>query len=156
MMDSSTTVIASTVGGLLGLLLLIIVFTVILGVCIRLCICRKKQKYNATGMSYNIVSVLWSIGRCSKIPAVFKSACIDAKWYQYVQCMHAIIICVTFFVSSCTISLQTMTLSKWSVCRRTQLMKMCMSQRKTTTVRTWRVWFNAKPIAFGYLLHSYI
>ena len=85
-MDSSdTTVIFGTVGGLVGLLLLIMASAVILGVCIRLCICRKRQKYKATGMSYNTVSVLWSKG-------------IVQKFMQCVK-VHALILCIT---SICT------------------------------------------------------
>ena len=91
-MDSSdTTVIFGTVGGLVGLLLLIMVSAVILGVCIRLYICRKRQKYKATGMSYNTVSVLWSKGivqkfmQCVKVHALM--LCIASICTMYV-CYH--------------------------------------------------------------------
>ena len=47
--DSNTTVIFGALGGLVGLLLLIVVGAVILGLCVKLCICRKKQKYTAAG-----------------------------------------------------------------------------------------------------------
>lgn len=100
-MDSSdTTVIFGTVGGLVGLLLLIMASAVILGVCIRLCICRKRQKYKATGMSYNTVSVLWSIGRCSKLHAVCKSACIDAMYNinMYNVRMLSLYMCFVFLL----------------------------------------------------------
>ena len=45
----NTTVTISSLGGALGLLLLVVLGAVILAVCISLCICRQKQKYKTTG-----------------------------------------------------------------------------------------------------------
>ena len=113
--DSNTTVIFGTLGGLLGLLLLIVVAAVILWTRIKLCIRRRRQKFKAAGKSYDSVRVTW--------PCVFIRNCIQMVLSVYAH-----------NVNNCfLILLQTMMLSKWSVCRRTQLMQMCTPQGKTTT-----------------------